>query len=143
MERPTGVTILAVLNFFGAGLLGLAALFFFVGGAALSQMSTGAAGGPGSPAFLAGMGAFVGVILLGCAALWVTVGVGLWKLLNWGRVLYIVLMCLGVLGATYGLLGALAHFQAGAMIGRALSVALNVWILWYLFRPHVKQAFGA
>jgi hypothetical protein len=40
MERPSGVTILAVLAFIGAGLLVLAALgFLLIGGVMLSRMA--------------------------------------------------------------------------------------------------------
>ena len=69
MERPTGVTVLAVLNFLGAGLYALLAVLFFLisaGGAvsgAMSEMGGAAA------AFLLGLGAAVGVVLLILAAI--------------------------------------------------------------------------
>ena len=68
MERPTGVTVLAVLNFLGAGLYALLAVLFFLisaGGAASGAMSEMG----GAAAFLLGLGAAVGVVLLILAAI--------------------------------------------------------------------------
>src|SRR3989338_4306534 len=97
MDRPTGVTILAVLNFIGAAFSILLA------------------------------------ILLG----W-----GMWKLKNWARIITIVLCALGALGA-------LAGVAIAAMAGQMISAGFNLvflliyaWIIWYLLRPHVKEAFG-
>jgi hypothetical protein len=139
MERPTGVTILAVLCFIGAGFCVLGALVFLFGGTMLSSL--GAAGGGG--AFLAGLGMAAAVIFLAIAALYVATGIGLIGLKNWGRILTIVLVALGLLSAAFGLLGALMHFSFGMIIRQLIIAAIDVWILVYLFKPHVKQAFGA
>ena len=142
MERPTGVTILAILNFLGAGLYALLAVLFFLigaGGAAsgvLDEMGGGAA------AFLLGLGAAVGVILLIFAAIGLAIGIGMWKLRNWARIVTIVLVGLSLLLGVLGLLGSLISFELGSLIFQAIFVALYAWIIWYLFQPHVKQAFG-
>jgi hypothetical protein len=139
MERPTGVTILAVLCFIGAGFCVLGALVFVFGGTMLSSL--GAAGGGG--AFLAGLGMAAAVIFLAIAALYVATGVGLIKLKNWGRILTIVLVALSLLSSARNLLGAFSHFSFVLVIWPAIFAAIDVWILVYLFKPHVKQAFGA
>jgi hypothetical protein len=65
MERPTGVTILAVLSFLCAAPFALLALGVFVGGAALMQSIQSASG---MGAALAGLGMIIGVgILIGAA----------------------------------------------------------------------------
>jgi|SRR5690348_5408141 len=88
MARPTGVTILAVLSFLGAGLSLLGACFMFVVGAAgMAAMAGGRAmGGP-----FAALGAFAGVALLLFGVLYIVNGVGLLKLRPWGRLLTIIL----------------------------------------------------
>ncbi len=142
MERPTGVTILAILNFLGAGLYALLAVLFFLigaGGAASGMMSEM---GGGAAAFLLGLGAAVGVILLIFAAIGLAIGIGLWKLRNWARIVTIVLVGLSLLLGVIGLLGSLISFELGSLIFQAIFVALYAWIIWYLFQPHVKQAFG-
>jgi hypothetical protein len=139
MERPTGVTILAVLGFIGAGMLVLAAILMFIGGAILSNMAS-------YPMFamLGGIGgAIVGVVFLGFAALYVVTALGLLKLQNWARVLVIVLLGIGVCFYALGLLGALIHFRIFLLIWRAIFAAIDIWIILYLLKPQVKQAFGA
>ena len=139
MERPTGVTILAVLAFIGAGLLVLAALgFLLMGGVMLSRMA-------GAPlGMMGGIGvAFLAVVFLVIAVLYVVMGIGFWKLQNWARILAIVLTGLAVLFQALGVLGALAHFHPFLFIWRAIFLAIDVWIVVYLLKPNVKQAFGA
>jgi len=98
MQRPTGVTILAVLAFIGAGLSVLVAIGAFLGGAVMSSMMA-------NPRFgmLAGVGAvIVGVFLLGIAVMDVVIGFGLWKLQNWARILTIVLSVLDLIHVPFG-----------------------------------------
>ncbi|HXQ26477.1 MAG TPA: hypothetical protein VN822_08745 [Candidatus Acidoferrales bacterium] len=139
MERPTGVSILAILAFIGSGCVALAGLMFLLGGAMMSSMGA-------FPRFgmMAGMGsAILGIVCLGFAALYLVVGLGLWKLQSWGRVLTIVLAALGLLVNGFGILGPLMSFHVIFLIWRAAVLGLDVWVLVYLFQPHVKQAFGA
>jgi hypothetical protein len=143
MERPAGVTILAALAFIGAGMLVLAGLALFLGGAMMSRMSAypqfGIVAGAG--------GAFLGIICLGFAALELVVGLGLWKLQNWARILTMVLLVLALVSSAFTLLFALTHmfgvFFFGLFFRRLVLAAIQLWILIYLLRPHVKQAFGA
>jgi hypothetical protein len=142
MQRPDGVTILAVLAFIGAGLLVLAGLAIFLGGAIMSHMAAYP-----QLAIAAGIGGtLVGVICLAFAGLEVAIGIGLWKLQNWARVLTIVLCGLALLSSCFTLLFALTHmfgvFFFGLFFRRLVLAAVQVWIVIYLLKPHVKQAFG-
>ena len=106
MQRPTGVTILAVLAFIGAGLLVVGALFGLLGGMLVSTMSASRMG------MIAGVGAAVlAVFLLIFAAVDVVVGVGLWKLKNWARILTIVLDRLAFLGSVLSILNPFGHMS--------------------------------
>lgn len=139
MERPAGVTFLALLAFFGAVILALGGLVMCLGGAMMSRMALQ----PGMR-MVAGLGgAIIGLMLLGVAAVYVVMGIGLWKLQNWARILTIVLAGLGVLFFGMGMLLALVHFHVFFFFWRAIFLALNVWIIVYLLQPNVKQAFGA
>src|SRR3990167_7256787 len=141
MDRPTGVTILAVLNFIGAAFYILLALGFMLGMGLLGGMM-GQAGGEGSAGamgMLMGLGVVAGVILLIFALIAILLGWGMWKLKNWARIITIVLCALG----------ALAGVAIAAMAGQMISAGFNLvflliyaWIIWYLLRPHVKEAFG-
>jgi predicted membrane protein DUF2127 len=139
MERPTGVTILAVVAFIFGGFMTLGALGVVLGGAALSSMAS--SGGLG---MLAGVGgAILGAILFGFAVVYIIDGVGLMKVANWARVLTIVLVGLSLLRSAFSVLRSLGHLHVFAMFFTLIIVAIDVWILVYLFKPDVKQAFGA
>lgn len=140
MERPTGVTILAVLYFIGAAFLGLCGILFIVGGSMLSGLAHG--GGPGSALFAMG-GAMVGGIFLVLAVLDLAIGIGFIKLQNWARILAIILIGIGVLFGLLSLVGLLAHPMISVLVFRLIFLTIEIWILVYLFKPHVKQAFGA
>ncbi len=142
MERPTGVTIISVLAFIGAGFLVLVALGALLGGAMISSMMNYPWAG-----MLTGVAAvIVAVILLGLAALEIVVGLGLLKLRNWARIMTIVLVGLGLLSSVLSILSPFAHmhfFLFVFLIRQLITAGIEVWILVYLFQPHVKQAFGA
>ena len=140
MERPTGVTILAVLYFIGAAFLGLCGILFIVGGSMLSGLAHG--GGLGSALFAMG-GVVVGGIFLVLAMLDLAIGIGFIKLQNWARILAIILIGIGVLFGLLSLAGLLAHPMILVLVFRLIFLAIEIWILVYLFKPHVKQAFGA
>jgi len=138
MERPTGVTILAVLTFLGAAFLALAAIIFLAGGAMLSQAMASGFGA------IAGVGAAViAVVFLVFAVLYVAVGMGMLKLQNWARIVTIILVGLGLLSAAAGVLLSFAHFRLFFLVRELIVLGIDIWIIAYLFRPHVKQAFGA
>lgn len=139
MERPIGVTILAVIGFFFGGCFVLGAVGMMLGGAVLANMTRG--GGFG---VLAGVGgAVIGIILLGLAALYIIDAIGLLKVKNWARILTIILVGLSLLRAAFVLLGSLAHLNVITMFVGACFAAIDVLILVYLFKADVKQAFGA
>ena len=140
MERPTGVTILAALYFIGAAFLALCGILFIVGGSMLSGLTHTV--GPASALFAMG-GAIVAVILLAIAVLDLVIGIGFLKLQNWARVVAIIFLGIGVLFGLLGLVTALAHFMIVVLVFRLIVLAIELWILVYLFKPHVKQAFGA
>jgi uncharacterized membrane protein (DUF2068 family) len=143
MQRPTGVTILAILAFIGAGMLLLAALALFVSGTILARFANVQQVG-----MVAGVaGTILAVMCLGFAVLEFVIGLGLWKLQNWARILTIVLICLALLSTAFGVLIGLTHmfgmFFFMLFFRRIIIAAIQVWILIYLLKPHVKQAFGA
>ncbi len=139
MERPTGVTILAVLAFVGTACSVLAALGMFIGGTMVANMVArpgfGMAAGIG--------GAILGVFFLAVGALYAVIGTGMLNLWNWLRILVIVLSFVGAFFYAAGILTALFHFHPVLVLWRAILLGVNLWIAFYLLKPHVKQAFGA
>jgi uncharacterized membrane protein (DUF2068 family) len=139
MQRPTGVTIIAILSFLGAAACIMLGLFSFVGGAVIAKML---ANMPGMSALGGSIVAALGVVFLLIGALYAITGYGLWALKNWGRVIMIVLMALGLVFGLLGLVAIFSNFTAGAIVMQVIRLAICAWILWYLFQPNVKQAFG-
>jgi len=142
MARPTGVTILAVLSFLAAGLCLLAAAgMFLIGSSAGLAAMAGRGGSMGGP--LAAMGAFAGIACLIMAALYLVNGIGLLKLRVWARLLAILLTLLVIVFEVMGIVRALGGMHVGIIVWELILIAIDAWILMYLFKPHVKAAFGA
>ena len=85
----------------------------------------------------------VGGIFLVLAVLDLAIGIGFIKLQNWARILAIILIGIGVLFGLLSLVGLLAHPMISVLVFRLIFLTIEIWILVYLFKPHVKQAFGA
>jgi len=143
MNRPVGVTVIAVLDFIGAALCLLMGILSIVGagagflGAIGGQGQGGAAAG-GMVAMIAGamtVFAFIG------AAISALLGWGLWTLKNWARIVSIVLAGIGALFQLLGLFGTLLHFNPISLLFNLVFLAINVLIGWYLLRKDVSAAF--
>lgn len=94
-------------------------------------------GGP-----LMAMGAFAGIACLILAVLSVVNGVGLWKLRGWARMLTIILAGIGVVFGVIGIVRSLAPLMPGMLVWHVILIAIDAWIVMYMFKPHVKTAFG-
>ena len=136
MNRPVGVTILAVLEFIGAGFCALAGILVVVGAGAgfLGSMTQGQGGMGGLMAMVGGALSVFFFVLAAIAAL---LGWGLWSLKNWARIAVIVL---SALGAILSLL-ALLNFSSTIIVGVIIRLAINGVIIWYLLQPNVAAAF--
>lgn len=146
MNRPTGVTVLAVLNFIGAGLEVICAIVAFLGGAFLATYFANMAARSGGGTTGAGLGAAIGVafgvVFLIMAAISATVGYGMWNLKEWARILQLIFSALAALGQAVGVLRSLFHFAMGGLLLHLIILGINAWIIFYLIQPHVKAAFA-
>lgn len=132
-QRPTGVTILAVLCVIG-GLLALifGSLFTFMGPtiaaqAAAADEAAAMATGP----MMMGFGVF-GLIM---GLLYLITAYGLFGLKPWAWMVAVVVQVLA-------LVSHLAGFFQGQVAGAVVGLLIAGGILFYLMRPHVKAAFG-
>jgi hypothetical protein len=141
MQRPTGITILGVLCYIGAAICLIFGALGFAGGAFIASIVQNA--GSAFPAGIAGaIGGIIGGVFIFLAVLYGVTGYGLMALKNWGRIILIVLMILGLVGTLFALLSVFSGFAMSSLIVVLIRLAISLWILWYLFQPHVKQAFG-
>lgn len=122
--RPTGVTILAILEALGGLLLlfGAAALF------ALSALS-GSTSGTSAGGLIGVFGAALGAFLVILALISFAVAYSFWTGKPWGWWLGLILSVLQIISG-------LITFPVGV-----LNILIGIIILYYLTRPHVKVWF--
>lgn len=142
MNRPTGVTLIAVLCFLGAAFAALAGIGMLAGGGMLATMmhQQGTDAGP-MAGIIAGVGAALGIFFLVMAAIDIVLGVGLIQLKEWARLTTVILTAIFAALGALGLLTSFAHFVLFATLIRLCVLALQVWIIIYLLKPEVKAAF--
>ncbi len=126
-SRPSGVAVLAVLDLIVGILAFIGGVFMIaVGGSGLlSTVGYGAYSG-----FAVGFGAFA--IIVGLFA--VVVGWGMWSGRTWAWLLAVVLYAIGILFGFTSL--------AAGSLSSIVGLVIDVFLLWYMFRPHVKAFFG-
>ncbi len=135
-QRPTGITVLAIL----AGLCGI---ILVIGGVAVGAMA-GAIGdfirtyGPTYGMGIVDVSGLVEAFLVGIAAvafifgiLYILVAYGFWIGAGWSRMLAFILLILDIIGG-------LITLPSGI-----IPIIIAALILWYLMQPHVKAFFGA
>ncbi len=128
-QRPTGVTILAVLAILG-GLLGLLGGIALVGLGGLAATANGG-GVVGGVAMLLGGG------LLLEAVLSLAFGIGAWTLKPWAWTLGILSQGLSILVAVVLMIA-----DTSTIGSRIVGVLISAAIIYYLFTPGVRRAFG-
>ncbi len=132
-QRPTGVTILAVLCVIG-GLLALlfGSLFTFMGPTIAAQ----AAAADEAGAMVTGpMMMGFGVVSFIMGVLYLITAYGLFGLKPWAWMVAVVVQILALVSHVAGLL-------QGQVAGAVIGFLIAGGILYYLMRPHVKAAFG-
>jgi hypothetical protein len=121
LERPTGITVIAWLSIIGG------ALTLLAGCSTLALFALGGASSVDDPTGGLMAGTTLGICAFAICAILAVIsfleGWGLLGLKSWARTLLLVLAIIGLLG-----------FPIGTII--------NAIILWYIFQPEVKTAFG-
>ncbi|MBI3859635.1 MAG: hypothetical protein HY296_05275 [Thaumarchaeota archaeon] len=125
MPRPTGVTVLAILDMVGGIIALLGGGLILAGSSYLGTLGYGQ---------FAGLAAAFGGGLLVVGVLAIVVGYGMWSGKGWAYLLSIVLYILGIVTS----LGSLAFGNYSSIVG----LVIYIIIIWYLWKPHVKAYFG-
>ena len=137
MNRPVGVTLIAVLDFLGMAAQFALGLVFLLGMSFLgSIVSKNLAQNPQfSGVNVMGILAASGVVI---AAL---LGWGLLKLKNWARIISIIYSSVGILLFGLGVLFSLVRFRPVNFMWDGFWLVVNAAIVWYLLQANVKAAF--
>ena len=143
MGRPTGVTVIAILDFIAAAFCVLFGLVLMLSGGILSSVLNQQRGqGNGEiAAILAGVGAALGIFCIIIAAIDIVLAVGLLKLKEWARIATIVLTAIFAALVLLGLFRGLIHFNLITTVIRVCVLAIQAFIILYLLKPEVKAAF--
>lgn len=118
-QRPTGITILAILSAIGGVLTVLAGLALLGMGVGLGALGSGFG-------FLSGT--FGGVVLLALGLVTLYVAWGAWNLQSWAWMWMVVVIVISLVVAVLN--------------RNWFSAVIDAIIVYYLYRPEVKTAFG-
>jgi len=134
--RPLGVSLIAGLTWLLGALWALTAVSV-IGFSRLGAriLSTVISEGNLVEKFTSGMGMAVGVLLLLVATVYVIVGLGLWRLKNWARMVTIFFVALGLL---LGLRSLIEYHH----LFRIVRTVVDLVIVAYLLLPDVKKVFA-
>jgi len=132
-EKPFGVTILAILEVLsGLFELGVGALLLiaagFIGGMAAEMPEVPEL--PGLAGLITGIIAFIGIVFVILGLIAFLIAYGLWTGKGWAWTLCLILSIIGIILSILSL--------PGGVIG----LIIDILILYYLTRPHVKAFFG-
>ena len=153
MKRPFGVSVLAIIHFLEGLLFLFTGAILWLFAQLVADMGADALQAPDElsarmlPLILefiqSGKLVAVYALIVVLAVVFAAVGVGLWRLRRWARLLTLGLTALRLLFLVPGLVVSLVQMDALLIGGHALMLFVYGWIVWYLFQAEVKRAFGA
>lgn len=135
MKRPAGVTILAVLAIIYGIFSLLLALLGLLGSALLAAGVAAVANkySAGSLVYATISDAVIGILYL-------AFGIGAFSLQRWAWTAGVVALVLEVVRQIVGVV--FQGFSTGKIVVAILYIVVALVVLWYLFRPNVRAAFG-
>ena len=137
-SRPTGVTIIAILNIIGGIVMLIGGLVLIAAGTFIPSLPPSALEGSdlsGVPlGFLGGGAIAVGAFIIALGIVSFIVAYGLMKGLGWAWTVTIVLSIISIISNAISI--------ASGNFGGIVSIIISGVILYYLYRPHVKAYFG-
>jgi hypothetical protein len=155
-HRPTGVTIIAILTIIGGILLLLSGVGLLTVGALFSVNPVGTTTTTSSASHAAAQ--FFGIIFAAVGGVLLVIGIGylimsygLFKGKGWAWTITIILTIIGIaiqiVSTSVGSVFTTSSLHntnnaTSGIVGSIIGIAINIIILYYLYRPHVKAYFG-
>ena len=136
MKRPTGITVIAVVAVIYGIFNLLLALLGLLGSALKASGIAGAAVKYSAATLIYATisDAILGILLL-------VFGIGALRLKGWAWTIGVAALVLDIVRQIVGLV--MQGISAGALVRDGITIALALFLIWYLFRPNVRGAFGA
>jgi hypothetical protein len=157
-HRPTGVTIIAILTIIGGLVLLFSGVALIALGALIpsfnltSNNTTNSPFSHASAQLLGIIAAAIGSVLLAVGIGYLVMFYGLLKGKGWAWTITIVLLIIGIaihiassaFGSVFTASTTSLHNNNGSsgIVGAIIGIAIDIAILYYLYRPHVKAYFG-
>ena len=148
-HRPTGVTIIAILTIIGGILLLLSGIALVALGALFSAGSTNTSYAVAQ--FFGIISAAIGGVLLAIGIGYIVMFYGLLKGKGWAWTITIILLIIGVamqiVSTSVGSVFTASSLHntnnvVSGIVGSIIGIAINIVVIYYLYRPHVKAYFG-
>jgi hypothetical protein len=137
-SRPTGVTIIAILNIIGGIIMVAGGLVLVAAGSFLPSLPPSTFEGSdlsGVPmSFVGGAAVAMGGVIVALGIVSFIVAYGLMKGIGWAWNLTVVLSIISIVLNVISI--------ATGNFGGIISIIISGVILYYLYRPHVKAYFG-
>lgn len=135
MKRPVAITVLAAIAVIYGIFNLLLALLGLLGSALLaSHVAAGAI------KYSAGILAYATISDAVLGILFLAFGIGALRLKGWAWTTGIVVLVLELVRQVVGVV--IQGFSAGTIARDSITVVIAVVLLWYLFQPSVRAAFG-
>jgi hypothetical protein len=152
-HRPIGVTIIAILTIISGILLLLSGVALAALGAFISvnpvDTTTTSSSNIGAQ-FIGIISAAVGGVLLVIGIGYLVMSYGLLKGKGWAWTITIILIIIGIviqivstsIGSVFTASLHNASNATSGIVGSIIGIAINIVILYYLYRPYVRAYFG-
>jgi glucan phosphoethanolaminetransferase (alkaline phosphatase superfamily) len=151
-SRPRGVSIIAILIIIAGVLSLLLGIGLVVIGPFLMngvQTSSSNLGSQIGPQILGLIFLVFGGILLGLGVANLVMAYGLWKGKGWAWTISIIVLFIGIAISivsvsitSTGVFSNSGSNLLGNIVSGIVSIGINAFIVYYLYRPHVKAYFG-
>jgi glucan phosphoethanolaminetransferase (alkaline phosphatase superfamily) len=151
-SRPRGVSIIAILIIIAGVLSLLLGIGLVVIGPFLMngvQTSSSNLGSQIGPQILGLVFLVFGGILLGLGVANLVMAYGLWKGKGWAWTISIIVLFIGIAISiasvsitSTGVFSNAGSNLLGDIVSGIVSIGINAFIVYYLYRPHVKAYFG-
>jgi hypothetical protein len=135
MKRPAGITILAVIAIIYGIFTLLVALLGLLGLALATTAAYGA-----TIHYSTGMLVYATISDIILGILYLVFGFGAFQLKGWAWTAGVAALVLDVVRNIVSVV--IRGFSAGAIVIPIITIVIALVLLWYLFRPNVRAAFG-
>lgn len=141
-KRPWGVSLMSVLYFVSAGSYIVLMVLAISARDTLRTVLNGLSPqGSGPAPVLLKLEPILWIYFAIMAVVVALVGYGMWTVRGWARVVTIVITAVSLVYGVVSLVHLASHISLSTLLLGLLRVGLCLLVLWYMWRPNVREAF--